>query len=108
VYGLTPDPSAIQSLTMNGFFPILTWLVLLVGMIVVMFRMDHTLTLVSLAIVPLLFLAIARLSSRITKLSTDARMKESAFWSVAQRTMGAIRVIQAFTTQEEEHRRLAG
>ena len=37
--------------------------------------------------------------------STDARVKESAFWSVAQRTMGAIRVIQAFTTEEEEHRR---
>ena len=32
-------------------------------------------------------------------------MKESAFWSVAQRTMGAIRVIQAFTTEEEEHGR---
>jgi len=105
LYRLTSDTFAIQTLTMNGFFPILTSLVLLVGMIVVMFRMDHTLTLVSLAIVPLLFLAIARLSSRITKLSTDARMKESAFWSVAQRTMGAIRVIQAFTTEEEEHRR---
>ena len=46
---------------MNGFFPILTSLVLLVGMIVVMVRMDLLLTLVSLAIVPLLFLSIARL-----------------------------------------------
>ena len=105
LYRLTSDTFAIQTLTMNGFFPILTSLVLLVGMIVVMVRMDPLLTLISLAIVPLLFLAIARLSSRITALSTDARVKESAFWSVAQRTMGAIRVIQAFTTEAEEHRR---
>ncbi len=105
LYRLTSDTFAIQTLTMNGFFPILTSVVLLVGMIVVMVRMDPLLTLVSLAIVPLLFLAIARLSSRITALSTDARTKESAFWSVAQRTMGAIRVIQAFTTEPEEHSR---
>ncbi len=105
LYRLTYDTFAIQTLTMNGFFPILTSLVLLVGMIVVMVRLDPLLTLVSLAVVPLLFLTIVRLSHRITTLSTDARVKESAFWSVAQRTMGAIRVIQAFTTEEEEHRR---
>src|SRR5262249_33904132 len=104
LYRLTSDTFAIQTLTMNGFFPILTSVVLLVGMVVVMVKMDLLLTLVSLAIVPLLFLSIARLSARIVTLSTDARVKESAFWSVAQRTMGAIRVIQAFTTEDEEHR----
>jgi len=105
LYRLTSDTFAIQTLTMNGFFPILTSIVLLGGMAVVMVRIDPVLTLASLAVVPFLFLAITRLSTRITTLSTDARVKESAFWSVAQRTMGAIRVIQAFTTEEEEHRR---
>jgi ATP-binding cassette, subfamily B, bacterial len=105
LYRLTSDTFAIQTLTMNGFFPILTSLVLLVGMVVVMMRLDPLLTAASLAVVPFLFLSITRLSTRITTLSTDARVKESAFWSVAQRTMGAIRVIQAFTTEEEEHGR---
>lgn len=105
LYRLTADTFAIQTLTMNGFFPILTSVVLLTGMMLVMMRMDPWLTLVSLAIVPVLFLAIFRMSTRITALSTDARVKESAFWSVAQRTMGAIRVIQAFTTEQEEHAR---
>ena len=105
LYRLTSDTFAIQTLTMNGFFPILTSVVLLVGMVVVMVRLDPLLTAASLAVVPFLFLAITRLSTRITTLSTDARVKESAFWSVAQRTMGAIRVIQAFTTEEEEHGR---
>ena len=108
LYRLTADTFAIQTLTMNGFFPILTSLVLLGGMVVVMLQLDWQLTAVSLLIVPLLFVTIARLSHRITALSTDARVKESALWAVAQRTIGAIRVIQAFTTEEEEHRKFVG
>ena len=105
LYRLTADTLAIQTLTMNGFFPILTSVVLLGGMVAVMLRLDWQLTLVALAVVPALFATIAALSRRITELATDARVKESALWAVAQRTMGAIRVIQAFTTEQLEHRR---
>ncbi|TMA48523.1 MAG: ABC transporter ATP-binding protein, partial [Deltaproteobacteria bacterium] len=105
LYRLTADTFAIQTLTMNGFFPVVTSVVLLVGMLAVMLRLDWVLTLIALAIVPLLFLAIAGLSRRMTALATDARTKESALWAIAQRTMSAIRVIQAFTTEEDEHRR---
>jgi ATP-binding cassette subfamily B protein/subfamily B ATP-binding cassette protein MsbA len=105
LYRLTADTFAIQTLTMNGFFPILTSVVLLVGMLVVMVRMDWVLTAVALGIVPLLFVSIAAMGRRVTTLATDARVKESALWAVAQRTMGAIRVIQAFTTEEAEQRR---
>ncbi len=105
LYRLTADTFAVQTLTMNGFFPILTSMVLLVGMLVVMVRLDWTLTLIALAIVPALFLSIAAMGRRMTALATDARVKESALWAVAQRTMGAIRVIQAFTTEDTEHRR---
>jgi ATP-binding cassette subfamily B protein/subfamily B ATP-binding cassette protein MsbA len=105
LYRLTADTFAIQTLTMNGFFPILTSAVLLVGMLGVMLRLDWVLTLVALAVVPSLFLAIAGMGRRMTALAAEARVKESALWAVAQRTMGAIRVIQAFTTEEDEHRR---
>ncbi len=105
LYRLTSDTFAIQTLAMNGFFPILTSVVLLGGMLVVMLRLDWSLTLVALAIVPALFFSITGLSRRMTTLATDARVKESALWAVAQRTIGAIRVIQAFTTEEAEHRR---
>src|SRR5258706_1635897 len=105
LFRLTADTFAIQTLTMNGFFPILTSIVLLGGMVVVMLRLDVAMTLIALAIVPILFFAIVTLSARINALATDARLKESALWTVAQRTMGAIRVIQAFTTEQTEHRR---
>jgi ATP-binding cassette subfamily B protein len=105
LYRLTADTFAIQTLTMNGFFPIISSAVMLVGMLVVMLRLDWVLTLIALGIVPALFLSIVGLSRRMTALATESRVKESALWALAQRTMGAIRVIQAFTTEEDEHRR---
>src|SRR4029077_13109780 len=102
---LTSDTFAIQTLTMNGFFPIVSSVVMLVGMLAVMLRLDWVLTVVALGVVPALFISIVGMSRRITALATDSRVKESALWAVAQRTMGAIRGIQAFTTEEAEHRR---
>jgi ATP-binding cassette subfamily B protein/subfamily B ATP-binding cassette protein MsbA len=108
LFRLTADTLAIQTLTMNGFFPILTSVVLLGGMTVVMLQMDVAMTAIALAIVPVLFFAIVALSARINALASDARVKESALWAVAQRTIGAIRVIQAFTTEQAEYRRFLG
>ena len=104
LYRLTTDTFAIQTLTMNGVFSVLTSVVLLVGMIVVLLRLDWLLTLVSLGIVPVLMASIVWLTRRITALATDMRSKESVLWASAQRGIGAIRVIQAFTTEEDEHR----
>src|SRR2546426_9718716 len=87
---------------MTGFFPIVSALVMLVGMLVVLLRLDWMLTLIALGIVPVLFLSIVGMSRRMNALASDSRVKESALWGVAQRTMGAIRVIQAFTTEEDE------
>jgi ATP-binding cassette, subfamily B, bacterial len=105
LYRLTADTFAIQTLTMNGFFPIVSSVVMLAGMLVVMVRLDATLTAIALGVVPALFVAIVGMSRRVTTLATDSRVKESALWALAQRTIGAIRVIQAFTTEEDEHRR---
>ncbi len=105
LYRLTADTFAIQTLSMNGFFPVVSSLVILVGMLVVMIRLDWLLTLIGLAVVPFLLLSITFMTRRITALATDARAKESALWAMAQRTIGAIRVIQAFTTEDDEHRR---
>ena len=104
-YRLTSDTFAIQALTMNAFFPVLSSTVMLLGMLVVMLRLDWLLTLIALGIVPMLLAAIVGMSRRIVDLATDARVKESALWGMAQRTIHAIRVIQAFTTEEDEHRR---
>jgi len=108
LYRLTADTFAIQTLTMNGVFPVLTSSVLLVGMTAVMLRLNWTLTIVALAVIPVLGLAIGGLSRRVAQLSAEARSRESALWALAQRSLGAMRVVQAFTSEEEEHRRFVG
>jgi ATP-binding cassette subfamily B protein/subfamily B ATP-binding cassette protein MsbA len=105
LYRVTADAYSIQTLTMSGIFPIATSLVLLVGMTLVMLRLDWLLTLLALSVCPLLFATISTMSARITAAARAAHERESAIYALVQRTMSAIRVIQAFTKEEEENRR---
>ena len=107
LYRVIADTFAIQTLSMNGVFPIITSATMFVGMMGVMLRMDWQLTLLALAVCPFIFVGISFMGRRITEVATDARQKESHLYSVAQRGISAIRVIQAFTTEEEEARRFA-
>ncbi len=107
LYRVTADTFAIQTLSMNGVFPVITSTTMFVGMVTVMLRIDWQLTLVALAVCPVIFFGISRMGRRITAVATDARQKESRLYSITQRGIAAIRIIQAFTTEEEEARRFA-
>jgi ATP-binding cassette, subfamily B, bacterial len=105
LYRVTADTFALQSLTMNCLFPATTAIVLLIGMAGIMLHLDWQLTLLALSVCPLLLLAIGRLNRRITVAAGEMRERESEVYGVVQRAMAAMRVIQAFTREEEEHRR---
>ena len=105
LYRVTADTYSIQTLTMNGVFPILTSLVLLLGMTIVMLKIDWVLTVLALGVCPLLYLTISAMSTRINRAALTAHERESAIYSLVQRGIAAIRVVQAFTKEEEEHRR---
>ncbi len=105
IYRVTADTLALQSLTMNCFFPAVTALTLLVGMGVIMLRLDWQLTLVALCVCPALLVVIARLNTRITRVASDVCRRESEVYTVVQQTMSMMRVIQAFTREDDEHRR---
>jgi ATP-binding cassette subfamily B protein/subfamily B ATP-binding cassette protein MsbA len=105
MYRITADTLGIQALTMNGFFAILSASVLLVGMFVVMLCLDPYLTLLALIVCPALFAAIGSLNNKMSSAAALARHKESLVYSLVQRTLSGIRVIQAFTKEEDEERR---
>ena len=105
MYRITADTMGIQTLTMNGLFAILSASVLLIGMLLVMLWVDWYLTLLAMAVCPALFCAIALLNKKISAAATEARQKGSTVYSVVQRTLSGIRVIQAFTKEEDEERR---
>src|ERR687898_3037449 len=105
MYRITADTMCLQALTMNGFFAILSASVLLAGMFVVMLSLDPYLTLLALVVCPALFGAIGLLNNKMSSAATQARQKESLVYSLVQRTLSGIRVIQAFTKEEDEERR---
>ncbi len=98
------DAFSIQTIAMNGFFPVLSSAVMLVAMFYVMVRMDAELTVVALAVVPLLAILIATASRPIDRAAAAARVKESRLYTVAHRSLAAIHVVQAFTREAESYR----
>ena len=105
MYRITADTMGIQTLTMNGFFAVLSALVLLAGMFVVMFSLDPYLTLLALAVCPALLVASGLLNKKMSSAAVQARHRESLVYSLVQRALSGIRVIQAFTKEEDEERR---
>ena len=105
LYRITADTYSIQAITMNGVFPVVTAVAFLAMMFFVMIRMDWQLTLLALSICPILVGIISLMSRHITEAATYFRERESEVYSVVQRAISAIRIIQAFTKEEEEHRK---
>jgi len=108
MYRITADSFAVQTMIMNGILPILSAVILLVGMLFVLLPLDSLLTLLALTVVPILFVLIASFNKKIVSMSTEARERESRVYSLVQWTMSAIKIVQAFTKEEEEHRRFMG
>jgi len=104
IFRITADTYAIQTLAMNGIFPIVSAGLLLIGMFWVMIRLDVALTLVALAVCPFLLLAIVLLNRRIGALASETRARESVVYQLAERGMSAIKVVQAFAREADEHR----
>jgi ATP-binding cassette subfamily B protein len=105
LYRVTADTLALQTLTMNCVFPAVTAFVMLVGMCAIMFTLDATMTLLALAVCPLLLFTIARLDARVARAAGVARERDSEVFALVQGTMSTMRVIQAFTREDDEHRR---
>jgi ABC-type multidrug transport system fused ATPase/permease subunit len=99
------DARSIQEVMIFG---IRTWAVLvfrLLIMLVFMLLLDPLLTVVSLAVLPLLFFTIHRLTARIQRTSQESREHMSRLTSLIEQTMSAIRAVQVFGREGMEQRR---
>jgi ATP-binding cassette, subfamily B, bacterial len=105
LYRLMGDTYAVQTLLMNGIFTTLTSSVLLAGMLFVLIKVNATLTVYAMGVVPLLFLTIAKVSKSIGNLSYETSTRESQVYSTAERIFSSIPLIQAFAREDEERGR---
>lgn len=96
------DSQAIQTIYNKGFTNIFASLFTLIGTFVVMVRLDWRLTLLSLAIVPLIVAAIYLFAHRIRRESTHIQEQESAVLAQAHEGLSSIRMVHAFGREDFE------
>ena len=90
------DSQSIQTIYNRGFTNIVSSGITLVGIFVIMLRLDGSLTLLSVAIVPAIVWAIQHYSSRVREQSVSIQEKESAVLTLAQEGLSSIKVVHAF------------
>jgi ATP-binding cassette subfamily B protein/subfamily B ATP-binding cassette protein MsbA len=105
MYRVTADSFAVQTMIMNGLLPILSAVVLHDGMQFILVPLDLTLTLLSLTIVPALFVLIAVFNRKITSVAGQVRDADGVVYSLVQWAISSVKVVQAFTKEEAEYRR---
>ncbi len=98
------DSQSIQTIYNKGFTNIFGSTLTLMGTFVIMLRLDGQLTLVSLAIVPLIVGTIYFFAHRIRRESTSIQEQESAMLAQAQEGLSSIRMVHAFGREEFEVR----
>jgi ATP-binding cassette, subfamily B, bacterial len=98
------DSQSIQTIYNKGFTNIFASVIALIGTFLVMLRLDWVLTLLSLAIVPLIVGAIYFFARRIRSESTSIQEQESAVLAQAQEGLSSIRMVHAFGQEDFEVR----
>src|SRR5579872_673245 len=99
------DSYCVQTLLADILLPGLQALVMLATMFWIMLRLDPTMTLVSLGVVPFLLLSIRIFKGPMKRYNRARRDLEGRMTSIVQQTLSAIPTVQAFTREEEEYAR---
>ncbi len=105
---VTSDIDSIQTFIVSGLLSIVVDVATIVGMIGVMLYLNWRLTLIAMAVVPVLFAIVYTYTRRVKKYSREVRRHEGKMLSVVQEVLGSIRVVKAFARENYEVQRLEG
>jgi ATP-binding cassette subfamily B protein len=104
-YRIQYDAPAVQWIAIDAFIPLVSSALTLVAMIIIMARIDWSLALVALAVVPVLYVASQIYSRRLKHHWREAKGIESSTLAVVQEALSAVRVVKAFAQEDREHAR---
>jgi ATP-binding cassette subfamily B protein/subfamily B ATP-binding cassette protein MsbA len=107
---VTTDSGCVRELVLGVYLPVLTSLVTLVIMFAVMWRLDRTLSLLALAVAPLLAVLIKGFDRPMTERTYEHQQLEGEMMSLAEQTLTALPIVQAFGREaqgDQEFRSLA-
>jgi ATP-binding cassette subfamily B protein len=102
---VTSDIEAVQDFITSALLGMLVNTLTIAGMVTVMFYYNWRFALISLSIVPALFLVVFFFTKRIKKASRELRQKQSELVNIVQEVFSSIRVVKAFSREDYEQRR---
>ena len=102
---VTSDVKEVRTLLVDSVVEVLSSFMILLGMLVVMLLLDWQLTLLALATVPFLFLAVTRYRRALVERMRVVRTKEGIIASVMQEAITGIRAVKLFAREDDEMER---
>jgi ATP-binding cassette subfamily B protein len=102
VYRIQNDAACVQSLVLESFVPMISAIVMVMGMLYVTAQVSLRLALIGLAVCPALILTTAAYRPRLRKQWHEVKTLESDVQSVVQEVLGSMRVVKAFGREEHE------
>jgi ATP-binding cassette subfamily B protein len=107
VHRLESDSRCIEQIVIRGLFPSVFSLLTLVAMFVVLAHIEPTLALLSLAVVPPLYIWLRLYSRRITPRADHARRAEARLNASLFETLTSIRLVKSHAREPQELDRFA-
>ncbi len=107
IYRASWDTYAFQTLFQQGLFTFAQASLALVLMMIVMWRLNVSLTLASLATIPMLLFTMKIFGREMKTRSLAAHKADSQVTSLIQQSMAALPLIQSYTREEDEQKRFA-
>jgi ABC-type multidrug transport system fused ATPase/permease subunit len=102
VYRVDVDAYAIENLVMSGIFPLATSFSALAVMFAILFRMDPTIALLSLAVVPFMYLCLRYYMRTLVNREERVKELESKLLERLYETFGAMRLVKSFAREKHE------
>ena len=102
VYRVDVDAYSIENLVMSGVFPLITSVTALTVMFVILVRLNLTIALLSLTVVPLLYICLRYYTSTLVNREERVKELESKLLSRLYETFGAIRLVKSFSRETHE------
>jgi ABC-type multidrug transport system fused ATPase/permease subunit len=107
IYRLEADACCLEHLVMRGLFPIVFSMLTLIAMFSVLASIDLQLAIVSLAVIPFLFLWLKFYSRYMRPAAQRAKELESAMVQRLHESMTAIRLVKSYAREDYESRRFS-
>jgi ATP-binding cassette subfamily B protein len=101
-YRIQYDAPSLPLVAVDGVIPFVVATLTFISMLYVIFRINWQLSLVALAISPILFLLTRSYRPRLRRQSREVKKLESSALSVVQEVLTAMRVVKAFGQEDRE------